>query len=204
MDTESFVIKNIVDIKFQFTKQNVSTLDIEDIDNYMVVEEENNQPRFASIQSNKACFSYYQPSYGTGIFALYQNEIRNSFSLPCFEMPLIEWGNRTGPDCSWTCNEPCDPFPQWYDAINIPNSPQWYVYFYGMNRSECERQMPYSLYTCNYCDYFCCAGEISYTSYGGPYSCYVHTGIPQYVNKYDPPFGEFYTCETSNQKEHGQ
>jgi hypothetical protein len=205
IDTESFVIKNIVDIKFQFTKQNVSTLDIEDIDNYMVVEEGNNQPRFASIQSNKACFSYYQPSYGSGgPFVMFQNNLRNAFGMSCFDSPMFEWGQRTMPDCDWTCNEPCDPFPPQYDPMNIPNTPQWYVYFYGYNRSECERQMPYSQYTCNYCDYFCCAGEISYTTFGGPFSCGIYSNIPQYVNKYDPPFGEFFTCETSNQKEHGQ
>jgi hypothetical protein len=202
MDTESFVIKNIVDIKFQFTKQNVSSLDIEDIDNYMVVEEENNQPRFASIQSNKSCFAYYQPSYGNGVFPPYQNDLRNVFSMNCFDVPDFQWGQRTTPDCNWFCSEPCSPFPPWYDSGNIPNNPQWYVYFYGQNRSECERQMPYSQYTCNYCDYFCCGAEVSSDVLGGGADCSI-TGTFQYLNRYDPAFGEFFTCETSNTKEHG-
>lgn len=206
MDTESFVIKNIVDIKFQFTKQNVSTLDIEDIDNYMVIEEENNSPRFASIQSNVGCFTYYQPSYGMpGPFGSYQNDIRNSMGQNCQDLPMPDWGNRTSPGCNWTCNLPCEPYPPQYDPMNIPNAPQWYIYFYGSNRQDCEKQMPFPAYTCNYCDYFCCQGELSSAAYG-PLECEIYL-VPaaQYLPKYEPPSnpGEFFTCETSNQKEHG-
>jgi len=204
MDTESFVIKNIVNIKFQFTKQNVSTLDIEDIDNYMVVEEGINQPRFASIQSNAGCEAYYQPSYGIpGMFPLYQNDLRNSFSDPCFIDPDSAWGDRTGPDCDWTCTQPCETFPSNYDPMNIPNMPQWYVYFYGANRSECERQMPYSTYTCNYCDYFCCGGVPSHVTLGNV-ECQIYANQDQNILRYDTTTGEFFTCNTSNQKEHGQ
>lgn len=204
METESFIIKNIIDIKFQFTKQNVSTLDIEDIDNYMVVEEGSNQPRFASIQSNAGCFSYYQPSYSNGVFPFFQNEVRNPFGDPCFVSPEFLWGERTAPVCDWTCTSPCDPYPPNYDAMNIPNTPQWYVFFYGINRSDCERQMPYNTYTCNYCDYFCCNGEVYYSPpLSSGFDCGILFYPPQYVKKYDPPIGEFYTCETSNTKEHG-
>jgi|688.fasta_scaffold35961_3 hypothetical protein len=213
MDTESFVIKNILNIKFQFTKQNVSTLDIEDIDNYMVVEEENNQPRFASVQSNAGvCASFYQPSYGN--FPSQpnppnQNNLRNGFGGNCNDLPpMVEWGERGQPNCSWSCTQPCEPFPPGYDPMSIPMTPQWYVYFYGANRSDCERQMPYSgplpTYTCNYCDYFCCAGELTTQTFG-PVDCSITSYPPQYVLRYDPPSGpgEFFTCETSNTKEHG-
>jgi hypothetical protein len=212
MDTESFVIKNILNIKFQFTKQNVSTLDIEDIDNYMVVEEENNQPRFASVQSNSfVCNSYYQPSYGN--FPSQpnppnQNNLRDLNSGCGDGPPMVEWGDRIAPFCDWICTQPCEPFPPGYSPMSIPMTPQWYVYFYGANRSDCERQMPYNgpppTYTCNYCDYFCCAGELTTQTFG-PVDCSITSYPPQYVLRYDPPSnpGEFFTCETSNQKPHG-
>ena len=204
MDTESFVIKNIVDIKFQFTKQNVSTLDIEDIDNYMVVEEGNNQPRFVSIQSNGAlCNSYYQPSYGNFTIP-YQNNLRNPYNDDCGANPEFIWGDRTGPECYWSCAQPCNEYPPQYDPGAIPNVPQWYVYFYGVNRSECERQMPYSTYTCNYCDYFCCEGDLTTLKLGfSGVNCKALVDPTQYVLRYMPDTGEFFTCETSNQKEHG-
>jgi hypothetical protein len=198
MTEESFVIKNIVDIKFQFTKQNVSALDIENIDNYMVVEEGNNQPRFASIQSNVACFGFYQSSYQFFITGPYENNYRDS-GQDC-NGGLPDWGERTPPACTWYCSEPCGPFPPWYDAGSVPNSPQWYVYFFGFDRQQCERQIPYSFYTCNYCDYFCCAGEVTFTPNG---FCHQNFYTAFYINRYSGADGEFFTCETSNIKEHG-
>jgi hypothetical protein len=136
---------------------------------------------------------------------MFQNDLRNVFAMTCIDFPDFQWGNRTTPDCDWTCNQPCEPYPPQYDPMNIPNAPQWYIYFYGSSRQACERQIPFPAYTCNYCDYFCCQGELSYAAYG-PLECdiYLHPAA-QYLPKYEPPSspGEFFTCETSNQKEHG-
>ena len=197
--TDSFIKKDIIDIKFQFTKQNVSTLDIEDIDNYMVVEEGSEVPRFLSIQSNIQCFGFYQSSYPSYASGPYADGIRINGDQ-CPSVDETPWGYRNPPECFWSCNAPCNKYPPNYDPSSLIFPQYWYVYFYGQNRSECETQLFYSNFSCNYCDYFCCEGEVFYG--GSPAGCWAQNYEPFYINRYGGT-GEYFTCESSNTKEHG-